>query len=165
MRLCCDKKWVKESLKFGFMKLMGVLFFIVMFLGCTSTKQSSENKPYVESTEREHSFDHIDDLPKNLEQLISSPRFRMPVLKGGQDALQKAVNKITRRNYCPVRGRVSVAYVVDEKGKVTYPQTVLGIHEACDSIAEKAVSQISYHPARYNGEPIKLRMSNSIEFR
>jgi hydrogenase maturation factor HypF (carbamoyltransferase family) len=55
--------------------------------------------------------------------------------------------------------------VVDEKGKIMAAQTVLGIHEVCDSIAEKAVSKISYEPARYNGEPIKLRMSNSIEFR
>lgn len=147
------------------MKNIGVLLFCFMMMGCTSTKPASDNKPYVEATEREHSFDHIEGLSKNLEELIISPRFRMPELNGGQDALQKAVNKITRRNYCPVRGRVSVAYVVDEKGKVTDPQTVLGIHEACDSIAEKAVAQISYKPARYNGEPIKLRMSNSIEFR
>jgi len=147
------------------MKIIGVLLFPLLLLGCTSTKQGSEDKPYAESIEREHSFDHIEGLAKNLEELISSPRFRMPVLKGGQDALQKAVSKITSRNYCPVRGRVSVAYVVDEKGKVISPQTVLGIHEACDSIAEKAVAQISYRPASYNGEPIKLRMSNSIEFR
>lgn len=147
------------------MKIIGVLLFILLLMGCTSTKQASEDKPYVESTEREHSFDHIEGLAKNLEELISSPQFRMPVLNGGQDALQKAVNKITRRNYCPVRGRVSVAYVVDEKGNVMDPQTVLGIHEVCDSIAEKAVSQISFKPAWYNGEPIKLRMSNSIEFR
>jgi hypothetical protein len=147
------------------MKIIGVLLFCILLMGCTSTKPAGDNKPYVEATEKEHSFEHIEGLSKNLEELISSPRFRMPVLKGGQDALQKAVNKITRRNYCPVRGRVSVSYVVDEKGKIMAAQTVLGIHEACDSIAEKAVSKISYEPARYNGEPIKLRMSNSIEFR
>jgi len=140
------------------MKFISVFILCFLLIQCASTNQSNESKPYVEATEREYSFDHIDNLANNLEELVSSRRFRMASLKGGQEALQKEVSKLTRRTSCPVRGRVSVAYVVDEKGKVIDPQTVLGIHEVCDSLAERAISKMKFEPAMYNGEPIKLRM-------
>lgn len=146
------------------MKFICVFIICYLLINCASTNQSNESKPYVEAIEREYSFDHIDDLPNNLEELVSSPRFRMPSIKGGQEALQKEVSKLTRRTSCPVRGRVSVAYVVDEEGRVIDPQTVLGIHETCDSMAERAISNMSFDPATNDGKPIKLRMSNAILF-
>ncbi len=146
------------------MKFISVFTLCFLLIHCASTNQSNENKPYVEATEREYSFDHIDDLPNNLEELVSSPQFRTPSIKGGQEALQKEVSKLTKRTSCPVRGSVSVAYVVDKEGRVIDPQTVLGIHESCDSIAEIAISNMSFEPAMFNGKPIKLRMSNAISF-
>ena len=144
------------------MKYLLGLITCLLTLGCASTKQ---NKPLVEAEKREYSFDHIDGLEKDLQTLVQSPGFEMPKMIGGMDALQDVVNDLAKQTPCPVRGRVSVNYVVDEQGNVIDPQTALGIHETCDTVAEQAIAQMRFEPAKKSGESIKLQMSTPITFK
>ena len=81
------------------------------------------------------------------------------------EAFGARVSALAKATPCPVRGRVSVMYVVDEAGNVVDPQTALGIHEVCDRIAEEAMGQMKFKPAEKAGKPIKLQMSTPVTFK
>ena len=138
-----------------------VLFCLsVLLAACATTVDQPAEKPYVESVARSYSFDHIEDIESNL----AGEGLQVASMVGGLNALQKAVNKRLEKTACPVRGKVTVVYVVDEEGVVMDAQTAAGIHETCDAVAEEAVKEMVFSPARKNGRPVKIRMGSPVTF-
>ena len=137
-----------------------VLGFAVL-MGCSGGARTVvQEKPLVQAQEREYSFDHIEGLENNL----AGEGLQVAQMVGGLNTLQKEVNQRLAKTECPVRGKVTIVYVVDEKGKVLDAATAAGIHELCDSIAEEAVKQMVFIPARKNNIPVRIRMGSPVTF-
>ncbi len=79
--------------------------------------------------------------------------------------LASTASAMAKKTPCPVRGRVSVTFVVNEEGGVEHARTIMGIHEACDAVAERAMSQMRFTPATLNETPVKLPMMAPITFK
>ncbi len=136
-------------------------FLALILASCAGTSiPVADEKPLVVAEEREYSFDHIDGLENNL----AGEGLELAKMVGGLNALQKEVNKRLAKKECPVRGKVTIVYVVDEKGVVLDSATAVGIHEYCDAVAEEAVKEMVFSPARKNGTPVKIRMGSPVTF-
>ncbi len=146
------------------MKSICLLLLASMVAACAGTGSAVDNseteKPLVGAESRDYSFDHIEGLQSNL----AGEGLELPQMMGGLNALQKEVNKRLLKTDCPVRGKVTIVYVVDEKGVVIDSATAAGIHETCDKIAEEAVKQMVFSPGRKNGEPVRIRMGSPVTF-
>ncbi len=143
------------------MKRQITLLIWIVAAGCSSTGTPiSEEKPLVSAQEREYSFDHIEGLNNNLagEGLV------LAKMIGGLNALQKEVNARLAKMDCPVRGKVTIIYVVDETGNVLDAATAAGIHETCDRLAEAAIKKMKFTPATKNGIPVRIRMGTPLTF-
>lgn len=139
-----------------------LLLSLVLVTGCVSTSPS--DRPKVEAQPREYSFDHVPNVTEYSEQLRDSPDFQPQRLIGGFEPLVQRVKELAEVTPCPVRGRVSVIFVVDEGGNVVDPQAALGIHEVCDAVAEEAMEEAKFVPAQVDGQPIRLLVSLPITF-
>ena len=107
------------------------LLFIILLTGCAATSTpTNDEKPRVNAEERAYSFDHIEGLENNL----AGEGLELATMVGGLNALQKEVNRRLVKTDCPVRGKVTIVYVVDEKGVVLDAATAAGIHELCDAL-------------------------------
>ena len=137
------------------------ILLVLLITGCSSTKAPpATEKPLVTAENRTYSFDHIEGLENNL----AGEGLELAQMIGGLNALQQEVNKRLAKTDCPVRGKVTLVYVVDEKGEVLDAATAAGIHETCDAIAVDAVKQMTFVPARKNGQTVKIRMGSSVVF-
>lgn len=140
-----------------YLSLLALLFFT----GCAaSSSTTSEEKPLVTAENRPYSFDHIEGLENNL----AGEGLELAQMIGGLNALQQEVNKRLAKTDCPVRGKVTLVYVVGEKGEVIDAATAAGIHETCDAIAVDAVKEMTFVPARKNGQTVKITMGSSVAF-
>ena len=146
------------------LSLLATLALGVLLVGCAgagnTATPASEDKPLVSAETREYSFDHIEGIENNL----AGEGLKLAEMMGGLNALQKAVNERLAKTPCPVRGKVTIVYVIDEKGVVLDTATAAGIHEVCDQIAEDAVRDMVFSPARKNGAPVKIRMGSPVVF-
>lgn len=138
------------------------LMVALLITGCASTSDSK--RPRVEAKLREYSFDHVPNVTKYTEEIRDSPSFEPQVLIGGLESVGERLQALNNITPCPVRGRVSVNFVVDEEGSVIDPQTALGIHEVCDAIAVEAVRPAKFIPAKIDGQPIRLQVSLPMTF-
>lgn len=153
-----------------FERTKSILFLLIVVVagtGCVSSETVatgnvpvSSEKPHVTAQDRSYSFDHIEGFQSDLagEGLV------LPEMVGGLNALQKEVNERIKRTDCPVRGKVTIVYVVDEAGNVLDAATAAGIHEVCDTLAEEAVKVMKFTPATKNGVPVRIRMGAPVTF-
>ena len=130
----------------------------VALAGCASSKV---DKPLVEATTYSYSFDHIE----NIERGLGGPGFEMPKMIGGMDEFGRQLNQLAKESPCPVRGRVSVAYVLGENGSVLDARIAEGIHEQCDRVAVAAIKQVKFEPATKDGKPIRMIMATPATFK
>ena len=89
----------------------------------------------------------------------------MPQLVGGLAALQRKVSypEIARR--AGIEGRVTIQFIVNEKGQVENPRVIRGIGGGCDEEALKAVKTARFTPGMQRGRPVKVQYSLPIVFR
>lgn len=65
-----------------------------------------------------------------------------------------------------IEGQVFVAFVVDEKGKVTRPVVLKGIGYGCDEEALRVIQSLpDWKPGKNNGNPVKVRLRIPLRFR
>ncbi|MES3630340.1 MAG: TonB family protein [Longimonas sp.] len=83
---------------------------------------------------------------------------------GGIDALFAVLQEVTEGWVCPVRGRVSIQFVVDEEGSVPEARVLEGIHEECDQMAIKAIKHMAFSPPTIGGEPTPILLSIPVTF-
>lgn len=134
---------------------MGLLLLIGGLVSCGSSK------PLVKATTYGYTFPEIDGIEKD----IGGPDFEMPEMIGGIAAFGAAMNTLAESRPCPVRGRVSVAYVVNTHGIVEVAKIAEGIHEICDQVAVDAMKQMRFIPAKKNGQVIKIVMATPARFK
>ena len=142
--------------------LLILLLTMPLLAGCASTQTDSQSaKPFVEAQKKSYSFDHISGIPDDL----AGPGFEPPEMIGGGEALSEAVNQLAKQRPCPVRGRVSIAYVLDEEGNVIDSAVAEGIDEECDAVAAEAIKLVRFKPAKKNGRAVKIRMATPVTFK
>jgi len=91
---------------------------------------------------------------------------QQPQLIGGLAALQKKVNYPESCRNAGISGRVTLQFVVNEKGVPSNVHVIRGIGGGCDKAAVKAVRKYArFKPGRQRGKAVKVRYSLPIFFK
>lgn len=90
---------------------------------------------------------------------------QMPKLDGGMSKLQQSVKYPEMARRAGIEGRVTVQFIVNEKGKVENARVVRGIGGGCDEEALKAVEKAKFQPGMQRGRPVRVQYALSINFR
>ncbi len=90
---------------------------------------------------------------------------RMPELIGGLEALQRKIVYPEIARLAGIEGRVTVQFVIDERGNVLNPVVVRGIGGGCDEAAIEAVKKAKFTPGMQRGRPVKVSYTLPITFR
>jgi len=90
---------------------------------------------------------------------------RMPDLIGGLEALQRSIVYPEIARLAGIEGRVTVQFVIDERGNVLNPVVVRGIGGGCDEAAIEAVKKAKFTPGMQRGRPVKVAYTLPITFR
>ena len=89
----------------------------------------------------------------------------MPQLIGGIGNLQRQVRYPEMARRAGIEGRITIQFIVDEKGNVTNPRVIRGIGGGADEEALRVVSQAKFVPGLQRGRPVKVQYSLPIVFR
>lgn len=90
---------------------------------------------------------------------------RMPELVGGLEALQRNIVYPEIARLAGIEGRVTVQFVIDERGNVNNPVVVRGIGGGCDEAAVEAVKKAKFTPGMQRGRPVKVSYTLPVTFR
>ena len=90
---------------------------------------------------------------------------QMPQLIGGLASLQKKVEYPEMARRAAIEGRVTIQFIVNEKGRVENPKVIRGIGGGCDEEALKAVMTARFKPGMQRGRPVRVQYSLPIVFR
>jgi protein TonB len=89
----------------------------------------------------------------------------MPELQGGLAELQRKVRYPEMARRAGIEGRVTVQFIVNERGEVENPRVIRGIGGGCDEAALAAVKQAKFTPGMQRGRPVRVQYSLPIVFR
>jgi protein TonB len=103
--------------------------------------------------------------PKEEEEQFFIVVENMPQLIGGLGKLQSQVTYPEMARRAGIEGRVTIQFIVNEKGQVENPRVIRGIGGGCDEEALKAVSKARFTPGLQRGRPVKVQYSLPIVFR
>jgi len=103
--------------------------------------------------------------PKEDEEQFFIVVENMPQLIGGIGKLQSQVTYPEMARRAGIEGRVTIQFIVNERGQVENPRVVRGIGGGCDEEALKAVSKARFTPGLQRGRPVKVQYSLPIVFR
>jgi protein TonB len=103
--------------------------------------------------------------PKEEEEQFFIVVENMPQLIGGLGKLQSQVTYPEMARRAGIEGRVTIQFIVNERGQVENPRVIRGIGGGCDEEALKAVSQARFTPGLQRGRPVKVQYSLPIVFR
>lgn len=90
---------------------------------------------------------------------------RMPELIGGLEGLQRSIVYPEIARLAGIEGRVTVQFVIDERGNVINPVVVRGIGAGCDEAAIEAVKKARFTPGMQRGRPVKVAYTLPVTFR
>ena len=90
---------------------------------------------------------------------------QMPQLRGGLGALQRKVSYPEMARRAGIQGRVTIQFIVNERGEVEDPRVIRGIGGGCDEEALKAVQSARFTPGMQRGRPVRVQYSLPIVFR
>ena len=88
-----------------------------------------------------------------------------PALVGGIAALQALVEYPEFARRAGVEGRVTVQFVVDERGNVVDPVVVQSPNDLLSEAALEAVRKAKFTPGQQRGRPVKVRFAVPVTFR
>ena len=103
--------------------------------------------------------------PKEEEEQFFIVVENMPQLIGGLGKLQSQVTYPEMARRAGIEGRVTIQFIVNERGQVENPRVIRGIGGGCDEEALKAVSKARFTPGLQRGRPVKVQYSLPIVFR
>jgi len=103
--------------------------------------------------------------PKEDEEQFFIVVEQMPQLIGGLKKLQSQVYYPEMARRAGIEGRVTVQFIVNERGQVENPRVIRGIGGGCDEVALEAVSKAKFVPGLQRGRPVKVQYSLPIVFR
>lgn len=90
---------------------------------------------------------------------------QQPELIGGMASIWKNIKYPDIARKAGIEGRVTVQFIVDEKGGISDLKVVRGIGGGCDEEALRAVQKAKFKPGMQRGVPVKVRYSLPIVFK
>lgn len=87
-----------------------------------------------------------------------------PELIGGIAKLQSCVEYPDRARRAGIEGRVTIQFIVNEKGEVENPKVLRGV-EALNEEAIRCVKQMSFKPGRQRGQAVRVQYALPVRFR
>jgi len=90
---------------------------------------------------------------------------QMPTLIDGIAGIHSRLRYPDIAKLAGVEGRVTVQFVVNERGEVENPIVMRGIGAGCDEAALAAVRDAKFTPGMQRGEPVKVRMTLPVTFK
>lgn len=90
---------------------------------------------------------------------------QMPELIGGLAGLQKKVRYPEMAQRAGIEGRVTIQFIVNERGEVENPRVIRGIGGGCDEEALRAVRQAKFRPGMQRGRPVRVQYSLPVVFK
>lgn len=103
--------------------------------------------------------------PKEEEEQFFIVVENMPQLIGGLGKLQSQVTYPEMARRAGIEGRVTIQFIVNERGQVENPRVIRGIGGGCDEEALAAVSKARFTPGLQRGRPVRVQYSLPIVFR
>ena len=88
-----------------------------------------------------------------------------PELIGGLDRLHRKIRYPQRASDAGVEGRVYVAFVVDEKGRVQNPKIVQSLGYGCDEEVLRVIQTARFKPGTVGGQSVKVRHTLYVDFK
>ena len=88
-----------------------------------------------------------------------------PVLIGGPELLLRRLRYPVSARRANIQGRVFLAFVVDESGRVLSPIVTEGPSDGLDTEAVRVIGSAEFIPARKDDKPVKVVITRSILFR
>ncbi len=104
----------------------------------------------------------LNSMVENGVYLVSD---QPPELVGGLDRLHRKIRYPQRATEAGVQGRVYVAFVVDEKGRVQNPKIVQSLGYGCDEEVLRVIQSARFRPGTVDGQPVKVRHTLYVDFR
>lgn len=89
----------------------------------------------------------------------------MPEPIGGISAIMEKIVYPEEAKKNGVQGKVFVAALIDENGKVMEASVYQGIGSGCDEIAEKAIAKTTFTPGILDGKKVKVRVIIPVMFK
>ncbi len=103
-----------------------------------------------------------DDESKEDEIFVSVEQ--MPEMIGGISTLYQNLRYPDKALKNNVEGKVTLQFVINEKGEVTNPVVLRGIGYGCDEEALRVIRQVRFTPGLQRGRPVKVRASIQVIF-
>jgi len=103
-----------------------------------------------------------DDESKEDEIFVSVEQ--MPEMVGGISTLYQNLRYPDKALKNNVEGKVTLQFVINEKGEVTNPVVLRGIGYGCDEEALRVIRQVRFTPGLQRGRPVKVRASIQVIF-
>lgn len=92
---------------------------------------------------------------------VSSPKF-----KGGNEGINRFIKKNFRSvGLSSVNGQIVVAFIINEKGKVTETAIVRGLDKALNEEAQRVVGKLKFKPARQGKKKVKYQYDVTFPIR
>ena len=88
-----------------------------------------------------------------------------PELVGGLDRLHRKIRYPQRAADAGVQGRVYVAFIVNEKGRVQNPKIVQGLGYGCDEEVLRVIRTARFKPGKVDGRSVKVRHTLYVDFK
>lgn len=89
----------------------------------------------------------------------------MPELIGGLAGLQKRVKYPEMARRAGIEGRVTIQFIVNEKGEIENPRVIRGIGGGCDEAALEALKHVKFKPGMQRGRPVRVQYSLPVVFK
>jgi len=106
----------------------------------------------------------IDDLEEPEDDFFVVVE-QMPQLIGGLKDIQEKVRYPQEARRMGIEGRVTVQFIVNEKGEPTNPRVIRGIGGGCDEEALRLIKLARFKPGLQRGVPVRVQYSLPIVFR
>lgn len=90
---------------------------------------------------------------------------KMPAPVGGLPAIYSKVQYPDIAVKAGIQGKVFLLAFVDESGKVNDVKVLKGIGGGCDEAAIDAVKATKFSPGTNKGQPVKVKLSLTIQFK
>lgn len=104
-----------------------------------------------------------DDKNETEDEIFISVE-QMPEMIGGISTLYQNLrypNTALKNN---IEGKVTLQFVINEKGEVTDPVVLRGIGYGCDEEALRVIRELKFTPGLQRGKPVKVRASIQVIF-
>ncbi|MGF1670248.1 MAG: energy transducer TonB [Balneolaceae bacterium] len=101
---------------------------------------------------------------KNDEDEIFVSVEQMPEMIGGLASLYNKLRYPEAALKNKIEGKVTLQFVINEKGEVTNPVVLRGIGYGCDEEALRVIQQVKFTPGLQRGRPVKVRASIQVIF-